>query len=194
MRLPPLAPAELTPNVRSMHDDMAQVIAKHLQGFVTQRSDGALIGPFSPMLHFPQFGGAAWTLVKLLISSAKLPSAAREVAVLLTGARLNSRYELYSHEHVAARSGLSEKQIATLSAGQRPADLSNEEEAAFDVTATLLQGRQLPESTYQRALRAFGAEQLAELVYLIGGYCLISLLLNAYDISVPGREENLPAS
>jgi hypothetical protein len=41
-------------------------------------------------------------------------------------------------------------------------------------------------------VRAFGEERTAELIYLVGGYCLVSLLLNAYDVSVPGREEGLP--
>ncbi|MBE7220324.1 MAG: 4-carboxymuconolactone decarboxylase, partial [Caulobacteraceae bacterium] len=39
---------------------------------------------------------------------------------------------------------------------------------------------------------AFGEEQTAELVYLVGGYCLVSVILNAFDVSVPGREEGLP--
>jgi 4-carboxymuconolactone decarboxylase len=41
-------------------------------------------------------------------------------------------------------------------------------------------------------VRAFGEDRTAELVYLVGGYCLMSLPLNAYDMSVPGREEGLP--
>ena len=60
------------------------------------------------------------------------------------------------------------------------------------VAAVLVAGRQLPESTYQRAVGAFGDQQVAELVFLIGGYRLVSVLLNAYDVSVPGREEGLP--
>ncbi len=49
---------------------------------------------------------------------------------------------------------------------------------------------QLPASLHARACAAFGAEGLAELVYLIGGYRLVSLLLNAFAVPVPGRDEN----
>jgi len=62
---------------------------------------------------------------------------------------------------------------------------------AYDVASVLGRGGQLPESTYRDALRLFGEQGTAELTYLIGGYCLVSVLLNAYDISVPGREEGL---
>ena len=187
MRLPPIAPSGMAPELRSFHDNMASEVAQNLKGFVSTREDGALVGPFAPMLHFPQFGEAAWAYTKALIDNSKLPKAAHEVAILVTGARFNSRYELYAHERVAEQAGLSTAKVAAITAGQRPADLTEEEAAAYDVAAALTGGKQLPESTYQRALRAFGEEQVAELVYLIGGYCLVSVLLNAYDVSVPGR-------
>ena len=193
MRTPPMPPIALDPKRRALHDDMAAVVAKHLKGFVSQRTDGALIGPFAPMLRFPQFGGPAWEFTKALMNHTTLPKPAHEVAILVTGAAFNSRYELYAHERVAEDVGLSETKVATIAAGQRPADLQAEEAAAYDVAAALCVGRQLPQSTYRRAVEAFGEEGTGELVYLVGAYCLVSVLLNAFDISVPGREEDLPA-
>lgn len=192
MRAAPVPPAELPADLRPLHDEMDGYIAEHLKGFVSHRADGALVGPFAPMLRFPAFGRAAWIYTKALIDNTKLPKPAHEVAILATGAVFNSRYELYAHERVADGVGMSPEKIATIAAGQRPADLSEEEQAAYDVAVTLAGGRQLPQSTYDRAIKAFGQEQTAELIYLVGGYCLVSLLLNAYDISVPGREEGLP--
>jgi 4-carboxymuconolactone decarboxylase len=192
MRAAPFPPDELPADLRPLHEEMDGYIAEHLKGFVSHRADGALVGPFAPMLRFPAFGRAAWTYTKALIDNAKLPKPAHEVAILATGAVFNSRYELYAHERVADGVGLSAEKIATIAAGQRPADLTEEEQAAYDVAITLAGGRQLPQSTYDRAVKAFGQEQTAELIYLVGGYCLVSLLLNAYDMSVPGREEGLP--
>jgi len=192
MRAPPFPPAEMPSDLRAMHDEMSGYVAEHLKGFVSKRDDGALVGPFAPMLRFPDFGRAAWTYTKALIDNARLPKPAHEVAILVTGAKFDSRYELYAHERVGEAAGLSAEKVATIAAGQRPADLSEEEQAAYDVAVTLAGGRQLPASTYDRAVRAFGEEQTAELIYLVGGYCLVSLLLNAYDVSVPGREEGLP--
>ena len=192
MRAPPFPPSEMPPEVRRLHDDMAPEIAAHLKGFVSKRDDGALVGPFAPMLRFPQFGGPAWLYTKALIENSKLPKPAHEAAILATGAALNSRYELYAHERVADAAGLSSAKVATIAAGERPADLTDQEAAAYDVAAALATGKQLPESTYRRAVDLFGEEQTAELVYLVGGYCLVSVLLNAFDMSVPGREEGLP--
>ena len=192
MRAAPFPPTAMPADLRPLHDEMDSYIAEHLKGFVSHRADGALVGPFAPMLRFPAFGRAAWTYTKALIDNAKLPKPAHEVAILATGAVFNSRYELYAHERVAGGVGLSPANIATIAAGQRPTDLTEEEQAAYDVAVTLAGGRQLPQSTYERAVKAFGEERTAELIYLVGGYCLVSLLLNAYDMSVPGREEGLP--
>ncbi len=192
MRMPPIAPADMDPRLRALHDDMAAILAKHLKGFVSQRPDGALVGPFPPMLRFPQFGGPAWDYTKALIHHTTLPKPAREVAILVTGAAFNSRYELYAHERVAEGVGLSEAKIATIAAGQRPADLTEDEAAAYDVARALCAGRQLPDSTYRRAVAAFGEDGTGELVYLVGGYCLVSVLLNAFDMPVPGRDDDLP--
>jgi 4-carboxymuconolactone decarboxylase len=192
MRAPPFPPSDMPDDLRPLHDEMAGYVREHLKGFVSHRDDGALVGPFAPMLRFPTFGRAAWDYTKALIDNSKLPKLAHEVAILVTGAAFDARYELYAHERVAVGAGLSAEKIATIAAGQRPADLSEEEQAAYDVAATLAGGRQLPETTFRRAVSAFGEKQTAELIYLVGGYLLVSTLLNAFDMSVPGREEGLP--
>ena len=72
-----------------------------------------------------------------------------------------------------------------------PGDLTEQEGVAYDVASALGRGAQLPEATYQAALKCFGDAGVAELVFLVGTYCLVSVVLNAYDVSVPSREEGL---
>ena len=117
-----------------------------------------------------------------------LPKAAREVVILATAARFGSLYELYSHEAVAAKSGLTASKIRTIAAGERPSDLTGEESMAYDVAAVLNRGHQVPNSTYDAAVSAFGIQGVAEIAYLVGCYCLISSLLNTFDVNLPGTE------
>ena len=185
MRLEPIAPKDLTDEQRELSETILAGVRKSLQGFKSQREDGALIGPFTAMLHFPQFGAAAWEMAAALGKNSTLPKASHEIAILVTGAKLNSRYEIYAHERVGADAGLSEAKIAAITAGQRPTDLSAEEAVAYDVASRLMQGGQLSDTTYKAAVGAFGQQGVAELFYLIGCYCLISMLLNGYDVPVP---------
>ena len=86
---------------------------------------------------------------------------------------------------MAAVVGLNPSVIATLAAGGRPADLPNEAAIAHDVAAALMAGRVVPISTFERANALLGSEGFGELVFLIGGYALIAIALNAFDMPVP---------
>lgn len=69
--------------------------------------------------------------------------------------------------------------------GNGPGDLTREEAIAYDVASALLETGVLPELTYQQAVKTFGQHATAELIYLIGVYCLVSVTLNGFDVPVP---------
>ena len=181
MRLPIIPPAELSSEQKPLYDDMREGIARNFQGFINIRDDGALLGPWNPWIHEPQFGNPVWAMV----SKPSLPPAVREVAILVTGAHFRSAYELYAHVIVAEHRGLSDEKLATIVAGQRPVDLTRQEAVAYDVASALVGGGVLPELTYRAAVEQFGQHGAAELSYLVGLYCLVSVTLNTFDVPVP---------
>ncbi len=188
MRLPVIPPAEVSAEQKPLYDQLHDSIARLLGGFVTHKPDGTLIGPFNALLHFPDLGTAAWSVFLALNKEPTLPPLAREVVILLTGSRFASIYEIYSHEAVAKRKGLSDLKIRTIAAGQRPTDLTEEEMLAFDVTAILLRGAQVPETLYTAAMERFGTRGVAEIAYIAGCYTIICNLLNVFDVAVPLTE------
>jgi hypothetical protein len=66
--------------------------------------------------------------------------------------------------------------------------LSAEESIAYDVATALVSGHILPTSTYDYATQLLGADGVGELVFLIGGYCFIAMVLNCFNVPVPGAE------
>jgi 4-carboxymuconolactone decarboxylase len=185
MRLPPIPPESLGPELREVHDGIVKLVAGSQEHIVMQDSQGALIGPFPALLHFPRFGVPAALFQRALNTEARLPNAVRQVAILAVGASFGARYELYAHEITGAHAGLSPSQIATVASGGRPADLSEEQAIAYDIAQCLLSKRTLPTSTYERGKELLGADGVGELAYLVGGYCLISVVLNCFDVPVP---------
>jgi alkylhydroperoxidase family enzyme len=185
MRLPLLATKSLTPEQKSLYEDMRGGIEQNFKGFTAINRSGQLIGPWNPWLRFPKFGSAVWELVKAMSISPSLPRPVREVAILVTGAKFHSAYELYAHVLAAELRGLPDEKISTIVAGQRPADLSEEEGIAYDVASNLVSGGVLPTLTYRRAVIAFSEEGAAELIYLVGLYCAVSVTLNGFDVPVP---------
>ena len=49
----------------------------------------------------------------------------------------------------------------------------------------LVNGGVLPELTYRAAVQEFGEHGAAELSYLVGVYCMVSVTLNTFDVPVP---------
>jgi alkylhydroperoxidase family enzyme len=188
MRLPPISPAELTPEQKPLYDDMRQGIAGHFNAFVVQRDDGALIGPWNPWLHEPRIGKAIWDLTLALTAEASLPDNVRQIAILVVGARYDAAYEIYAHVAVAEKDGMTAERLATLVADLKPDDLDPQERVAYEVAYALSRGGVLPEPVYRLALATFGQHGLNELIYLVGLYALVSTTLNAYDVPVPERE------
>jgi 4-carboxymuconolactone decarboxylase len=191
MRLPLVPPSSLSSEQKGLYDDIMGVVNENFGSFVTAREDGALIGPFNPMLHFPAFGRAAWAMNKTMYEHTRLPKSVLQIAVLVTGTRLGARYQIYGHEHLAESAGVPAAKIATIVAGERPTDLSREEAVAYDVAAALNRGGPLAETIYHAGVDAFGKQGMAEIIYLVGCFHLVGIILNGYDVPVPGSEDAL---
>lgn len=185
MRLPPISPSELDGKLRPLYQDMREGIERNFKGFTAIDAEGRLIGPWNPWLRFPKFGAPVWELVKAMSTDPSLPRPVREVAILVTGARFHAAYEIYAHVMVAELRGISDAKIATIVAGQRPVDLTREEAIAYDMAAALVTGGVLPELTYRQAVGAFGEGGAAELISLVGLYCMVSVTLNGFDVPLP---------
>jgi hypothetical protein len=56
MRLPLIAPTDLTSEQRPIYEDMRAGIGSHFQGFSSIADNGALMGLWNPWLHEPKFG------------------------------------------------------------------------------------------------------------------------------------------
>ena len=188
MRLQLLPRSELSSEQRPLYEDMRRGIETNFKGFTAINEKEELIGPWNPWLRFPKFGGPVWELVKALSSSPTLPKPVREIAILVTGAKFHSAYEIYAHVLVAELRGIPDDKLATIIAGQRPGDLTREEAVAYDMASALVSGGVLPELTYRQAIALFGEQGTAEFINLVGLYCMVSVTLNGFDVPVPDME------
>lgn len=185
MRLPLIPPETLSGDQRALYDDMRAGIEANFKGFKAIDESGALIGPWNPWLSFPQFGGPVWAYTKAMATDPKLPKNVREIAILVTGTHFHSGYELYAHILVGELRGLADRTIATIVSGERPDNLTAEEAMAYDMTSALVSGRIVPKILYDEAVETFGKVGVAELIYLVGLYCGVSIVLNGFDVPVP---------
>jgi 4-carboxymuconolactone decarboxylase len=182
MRLPPIAPQDLTAEQCPLYDDMKAGINAKYNLFTTMRADGAIVGPWNAWLHEPTVGAAIWNTTKAMTRFAIVSDRVRQIVILVVGAHFDAGYELYAHGAVARKCGLSDQFVSTVVSGSRPEGMADDEGVAYDVAHVLSAGRRLPEDTYRRAIELFGQRGINELIYLVGHYCFVSVTLNGFDI------------
>ncbi|PSL33622.1 carboxymuconolactone decarboxylase family protein [Chitinophaga ginsengisoli] len=188
MRIQPLPPDTLGSETRSVHEEIAHLVGRSQRQVPMIDAQGALLGPFPAMLHYPQFGIPALSFIRTLDMHATLNKRVREVAILTVAASFGARFELYAHEIMAEAFGIAPDVVALLAAGGHPDGLNEQEAIAHSIAHVLVNGHVVPDSTYKRAVQLLGQDAVAELFFLIGGYCFIAIILNGFDMPSP---ENL---
>lgn len=186
-RLPLLDPSQFSSAQREAYERLASTMVPFADsvGFQTKTSDGRLIGPFNPALYSPGVSAGFGDFMEAEARSTSLDNRVRQVVILTVGAVWKAAYELYAHSAEARQAGLPDDVIATLVAGQIPAQLSDDEQLAARFAQQLSAEHRVDDALYAAAERAYGERGLVDLTLLVGYFHTTCALLNAFDIPAP---------
>jgi 4-carboxymuconolactone decarboxylase len=180
-RIPALTPDTLNKAQAHLYDQIAGgPRAAGPQHFALTAENGALRGPFNAMLLAPKLGTAVQELGSALRYRGALTDRSREIAILLVAAHWDSAFEREAHEAVGRASGLTDDELAALSAGQAHA-FAAEEGIVAQVTTALLDG-DLDDATWRAAEVGLGAAVVFELATLVGYYGMLALQLRIFRV------------
>ena len=178
-RLPKLEPTELS-------TEQQRVVAD-----ITASPRGEVRGPFEPLLHNPKAADAVQRMGSFLRFDGTLPGALREMAILMVARHWSAQYEWFAHYRIALDEGLSPDIADAIAANQRPDFEDSSLASVYQFVTELHRDHQVSEATFAAAEKALGPEKIVELVVLCGHYNLIAMVLNGFDVSVPGGERPL---
>lgn len=94
---------------------------------------------------------------------------------------------MYAHARLASQAGFRPDQVATLCAGGRPSDLTEEDVLAADVATALTGAGPLPGPWYDAVVERLGQDAVNAIVFVTVHYMALGTLLNAYDVEVPAE-------
>ncbi len=181
-RLAPIAPDSLDVEQRRLYDTILggpRASGPQRQPLTTD--DGSLLGPFNSMLLSPPVGMAVQALGAALRFGTTLSHRERELAVLLVAASWGSDFERRAHEAIARSVGLTDDEIAAVSAGGSPQLGDLREQTVVDVVKRLLSEWNLDDSTYASIVESLGEPTLYELTTIVGHYSLLALHLRVFN-------------
>jgi 4-carboxymuconolactone decarboxylase len=181
-RIPRRRPAELDPEQRRLYDAVTGgPRAGGPQHFALTDPDGGLTGPFNALLLSPALGAALQEVGSAVRFASSLPPRIREAAILLVAAAWDSDYERMAHEAVGRAAGLSEEDLASLSRGELPGSVDDDERAHLEVVRALLRG-DLTDEEWDRWTPVVGDRAVFELTTLVGYYATLALQLRAFRV------------
>jgi len=172
-RFKPLSYAEMTPEQKTMTDD------------VLRGERGSMNGPYNVLLRSPEMGDLAQKYGAYLRFHSSVPKKLNEFAILITAKHWNSQYEWYAHHKYGLQAGLSPALIATLAAGKRPSPMEADEEIVYNFCMELLDAKQVRDATFEAAKDKLGERGVVDLIGVVGYYQLVSMLLNVDGYPLP---------
>ena len=152
-------------------------------------ANGHLVGPFNAWLHVPELGSLLSSLGGHLRFDTSIERRLTEVAICTVGAHWRSEFEFFAHAPMAVEHGVDPSVIEALRAGEVPSFTRDDEQIVYEVARQLLHDRRVTDSTYSSAESLLGEAGMVELATLIGYYCLISMLLNLFEVPLPDDAE-----
>ncbi len=119
-----------------------------------------------------------------ILNFTSLEPVLREIAILRVGVLSKAGYEVFQHERIARRLGLTDALIAAVREGPgAPAfDEAQREVMAFtdDVVANVRAG----DATFEPLKRRLGYKALQELTLTVGYYMMVSRFLETFDVDI----------
>ncbi|MCP5143969.1 MAG: carboxymuconolactone decarboxylase family protein [Gammaproteobacteria bacterium] len=160
-----LADAEMSERQREM---VAQFKGFSLNG---------MRGPFNMMLRSPEAAERFQALGKYLRFDTGIDNRLVELMVLVHARIWSDQYEWMLHAPRAAEAGLSDDVVESVKSGRVPDGLSIEERAVFDYVLELELTKTVSDMTFNKAAAVLGEKMVTDLVFMIGQYITISMIL-----------------
>ena len=131
---------------------------------------------------FSRFGG-------LLLNKTTLDPILREIAIVRVGVLSKASYEVYQHEAISRRLGMSDELIGAIHEGPKAAVLTELQRHVMAFTDDVVANVRAGDATFKPLLDALGPKALQELTVVIGFYMLVSRFLETFDVDI---EETSP--
>lgn len=178
-RLDPLVPDGLHGDARLLYDTIVNGPRK---GAGLTDDQGALRGPFDPLLRVPTIGDIVQQLGVALRFEGSLPDDLRELIILTTASHWRCEFEIDAHGRIAERVGVDAADVESLRAGEAPERATAEQRLVHDATTELLTTRRLSDDTFAALRDRLGESTTVEFVIVAGYYALLAMLLEGFEI------------
>ena len=142
-------------------------------------SRGAVVGPFTVLLHRPELASAAEALGGYLRYRSPLDATVREAVILTVAALLDCGFEQRAHERLALDAGVD---VNAIRSGRTNA-LRDDVRVGVEIARRLVMDHRIPDDLFADARRHWDEPALLDLIALVGYYAFLAAVLNGFEIT-----------
>jgi alkylhydroperoxidase family enzyme len=169
-RIPPVELATASQQVR-------EVLARH-------DNDGRIFNIFRTLAHHPDLLRRWSVFANHVLAKSTLPARERELVILRTGWLCGSEYEWGQHARIGRGAGLREEEIRRIADGPGAGGWSETDALLLRAADELHASQKVGDATWQRLSESFTTQQMLDLVFAIGQYTLVCMVLRSAGVEL----------
>jgi 4-carboxymuconolactone decarboxylase len=146
---------------------------------------GHLLGPYDPLLRSPEVGERIAELGAHLRVVTEVPRRLQTVAIVMVGGYWNCEFMASAWPPEARAEGIDPDAVDALWRVEVHPGLAPDEAIVAEMTRQMLRDSVIAPETFAVAQELLGEAGLVEVATLVGYYCLIALLLGAFQTPLP---------
>ena len=165
--LKPLAPEQWDPSIHDIRDQLGAPPNLH----ATMANHPALL--------------KAWMVYRNhMVHGVRVDRRDLEVVILRTAHKANAEYEWTHHAHIALEYGLTPQQIHQIAQERQTGDWSARDQLLLAAADECADQRQISAKTRDGLMEHFDGQQLLDIVFTIGMYTTLALMLKTLDVPI----------
>ncbi|MFM9915793.1 MAG: carboxymuconolactone decarboxylase family protein [Rhizobacter sp.] len=159
----------------------------------TGRSLAGFQGPNGIVLYSPRIAEHDLEKNDYLRFESRIGRRTYEVAVLVTAREWNHQFEWAAHEPAALKAGVEQTVVDVIKHRRPLKGLPPKDAVLIQLGREIFSKRSAQSGTFAKALEQYGAQDLIDVLSVMGTYSNIALILNAFDQQLaPGQAPLLP--
>ena len=139
---------------------------------------------FSMMGHAGELIDGFTRLGTQILNFTSLDPTLREIAIVRVGVLSAATYEIFQHERIARRLGMSDALIVAIHHGPDAADFDDAQREVMAFTDDVVANVRASDATFDPLKQRLGYKALQELTITIGYYMLVSRFLETFEVDI----------
>jgi alkylhydroperoxidase family enzyme len=171
------------PRIAALSDDQMDADQKAI--LAPMAATGRVLNVFRTMVHAPDSARSFLPWGAYILSRRNaLPPRQREIVILRTGFLCKSGYEWAQHKEIGLRDGLTEAEIEAVKTGVDAATWSAPDAVLIRAADELHADHFITDATWAALKAHFNEKQCMDVVYTVGQYTQVSMILNSFGVQL----------